>query len=87
MAQMIPETIPSKASQGEKNLFAALKLQLPDAFIVWYEPTIDRLLPDFVILGPTFGLLILEVKGWFANNIESASHDFFCDPISEGWSD
>ena len=77
MAQMIPETIPSKASQGEKNLFSALKSQLPDAFIVWYEPTIDRLLPDFVILGPTFGLLILEVKGWFANNIESASHDFF----------
>lgn len=77
MAQMIPETIPSKASQGEKNLFAALKSQLPDTFIVWYEPTIDRLLPDFVILGPTFGLLILEVKGWFANNIESASHDFF----------
>lgn len=48
-----------------------------DTFIVWYEPTIDRLLPDFVILGPTFGLLILEVKGRFANNIESASHDFF----------
>ena len=65
MAQMIPEAIPSKASQGEKNLFAALKSQLPDAFIVWYELTIDRLLPDFVILGPTFGLLILEVKGWF----------------------
>ena len=77
MAQMIPETIPSKASQGEKNLFAALESQLPDTFIVWYEPTIDRLLPDFVILGPTFGLLILEVKGWFANSIESASHDFF----------
>ncbi len=77
MAQMIPETIPDKTSQGEKNLFAALKSQLPDTFIVWYEPTINRLLPDFVILGPTFGLLILEVKGWFANNVESASHDFF----------
>ena len=77
MAQTIPETIPSKASQGEKVLFAALKSQLPDSFIVWYEPTVDRLLPDFVVLGPSFGLLILEVKGWFASSIERASHDFF----------
>ena len=77
MAQMIPETIPSRSSQGEKDLFAVLKSQLPDTFIVWYEPTIERLLPDFVILGPTFGLLILEVKGWSSNSIESASHDFF----------
>lgn len=77
MAQMIPQTIPSKASQGEKGLFAALESQLPDSFTVWYEPTIDRLLPDFVILGPSFGLLILEVKGWFANSIARASHDFF----------
>ncbi|MEN8444165.1 MAG: 3'-5' exonuclease [Cyanobacteria bacterium J06555_13] len=77
MAQMIPETIPSKASQGEKLLFKVLKERLPDNFLVWYEPTIKRLLPDFVILGPAFGLLILEVKGWYAGTVELASHDFF----------
>ena len=77
MAQMIPETIPSKASQGEKLLFQVLKERLPDNFLVWYEPTIKRLLPDFIILGPAFGLLILEVKGWYAGNVELASHDFF----------
>ena len=77
MAQMIPSTIPSKASQGEKLLFNVLQAQLPDTFLVWYEPTIRRLLPDFIILGPAFGLLILEVKGWYAGNVELASHDFF----------
>jgi hypothetical protein len=54
MAQMIPETIPSKASQGEKLLFEVLQERLPDNFLVWYEPTIKRLLPDFIILGPFF---------------------------------
>jgi AAA domain/UvrD-like helicase C-terminal domain/Nuclease-related domain len=77
MAQMIPETIPSKASKGEELLFNVLKERLPDNFLVWYEPTVNRLLPDFIILGPAFGLLILEVKGWYAGNVELASHDFF----------
>ena len=76
MAQMIPEAIPSKASQGETLLFDALA-RLPEEYLVWYEPTIGRLLPDFIVLGPAFGLLILEVKGWYAGNIELASHDFF----------
>ncbi|MEO1445861.1 MAG: UvrD-helicase domain-containing protein [Cyanobacteria bacterium J06635_11] len=67
---------PSKASQGEKLLCSALA-RLPDEYIVWYEPTVGRLLPDFIILGPDFGLLILEVKGWYAGNIELASNDFF----------
>jgi hypothetical protein len=77
MAQMIPETIPSKASKGEELLFKVLQERLPNNFLVWYEPTIKRLLPDFVILGPAFGLLILEVKGWYAGNVELANHDFF----------
>lgn len=76
MAQMLPASIPDKASQGEKLLFKALE-QLPDSYIVWYEPTIERLLPDFVVLGPSFGLLIIEVKGWYAGSVELASHDFF----------
>lgn len=69
MAQTIPETIPAKASQGEKLLFEILKTKLPQDFIVWYEPEIKGFYPDFVILGATFGLLILEVKGWYANRI------------------
>ena len=77
MALMIPETIPSNASQGEKLLFKTLAQCLPDTYIVWHEPTIKRNIPDFIILGPAFGLLIVEVKGWYAGSVELATHDFF----------
>ncbi|PZV22413.1 MAG: hypothetical protein DCF21_00350 [Leptolyngbya sp.] len=58
------------ASQGEQRLFNVLKTKLPEDFIVWYEPRLQRnLYPDFMILSPSFGRLIIEVKGWFASNI------------------
>lgn len=77
MATMIPESIPAKASQGEKTVFGILRDKLPDDFIVWYEPLIKMLYPDFVILSPTFGLLILEVKGWSSGSIEQANSNTF----------
>ena len=78
MALTIPETIPSTASQGEQRLFNVLKTKLPGDFIVWYEPRLQRnLYPDFTILSPTFGLLIIEVKGWFAGNVLEAGEQFF----------
>ncbi|MGI0488551.1 NERD domain-containing protein [Pantanalinema rosaneae CENA516] len=77
MAQMIPEGIPSKASQGEKTLFGILRDRLPDDFIVWYEPEVKGFFPDFLILGPNFGLLILEVKGWQPGLITEANKNFF----------
>ncbi|MEP0949529.1 MULTISPECIES: hypothetical protein [Cyanophyceae] len=53
MALTIPETIPSTASQGEQRLFNILKTKLPEDFIVWYEPRLQRnLYPDFTILSP-----------------------------------
>ncbi|WP_373479728.1 3'-5' exonuclease [Geminocystis sp.] len=79
MAVIIPQSIPSKASQGEKRLFSVLINKLPDDFYVWYEPrlTENSLHPDFIILAPNFGLLIIEVKGWFSKNIISATTDVF----------
>jgi hypothetical protein len=62
MAQMLPEFIQAKASQGEKKLFAVLRDRLPDDFIVWYEPQVKGLHPDFIVLGPNFGLLVIEVR-------------------------
>ncbi|MEA5464650.1 nuclease-related domain-containing protein [Leptothoe sp. PORK10 BA2] len=77
MALIIPDAIPSKASQGEQLLFKILSTQLPDNFIVWYEPRIKDLYPDFIILGPDFGLLILEVKGWYASQVARGNNNFF----------
>ncbi len=77
MAMMIPSSIPDKASQGEKRLYNILKNKLSDNFYVWYEPRIDGRYPDFIILSPDFGLLVIEVKGWYPNQILKASNDSF----------
>ncbi|WP_346293996.1 UvrD-helicase domain-containing protein [Sphaerothrix gracilis] len=78
MAITLPETIPTKASEGERRLFNLLKTKLPEDFIVWYEPRLNRnLYPDFIVLGPSFGLLILEVKGWRASQVVEAGERFF----------
>jgi len=74
---MVPDSVPSKASIGEKRLYKILQYELPDDCYVWYEPRVKGLYPDFIILGPTLGLLILEVKGWSAHQIVSANHQFF----------
>ncbi|BAZ71245.1 hypothetical protein NIES4106_60420 (plasmid) [Fischerella sp. NIES-4106] len=77
MALMVPDSIPSKASQGEKTLYGVLRDYLPDDFYVWYEPNVGGLYPDFIVLGPSLGLLILEVKGWYAGDIVKADNNFF----------
>ena len=68
VAQTIPTTLPSKASQGEQRLFAVLK-RLPDDVLVYYEPIIDNRHPDFVVILPTLGVLLIEVKGWYLPEI------------------
>jgi hypothetical protein len=77
MALIVPDAVPSKASQGEKRVFKILRDELPDDCLVWYEPNVKGLYPDFIILSPTLGLLILEVKGWTAQQILRASDQFF----------
>lgn len=77
MAYTIPQSIPSKATKGEKRLFGILKNGLPDDYIVWYEPHISHQHPDFIILGPDLGLLIIEVKGWSINQIDKADPNYF----------
>lgn len=62
MAIMIPETLPDNSSEGEKNV-AALLRSLPDNVWVYYEPIIRRRYPDFVLIVPEVGVLVIEVKG------------------------
>jgi len=77
MAIIIPSSIPSKASKGEQTLYNIIKERISDNFYVWYEPMIDNRRPDFIILSPNFGLLIIEVKGWYAGQILKASNNSF----------
>jgi len=67
MAWMLPATLPPDATPGEGRVFRTLQ-KLPPSTTVWYR----RLLagrhhveePDFILLAPELGLVVLEVKDW-----------------------
>ncbi|WP_066300228.1 3'-5' exonuclease [Bacillus sp. FJAT-29937] len=75
MAFTIPESIRSTATAGERLLFRTLKTYLPDDYIVYYEPEIHGKRPDFVIIGPDLGLLVLEVKDYTKNTLFQINQD------------
>jgi hypothetical protein len=77
MCITIPTTLPSNVSSGEKLLWNTLKERLSDDFILYYEPEVGSLNPDFILVGKDFGVLILEVKGWTRGMIEAADRNFF----------
>lgn len=68
MATMIPDSVGAGKSIGERMMFDRLQL-LPDDCIVYYEPIIDGRYPDFVVILPDYGLLVIECKGWRASQI------------------
>lgn len=75
MPYMIPSRLPAKASRGEVVMFNVLK-KLPDDCLVYYEPIISDRYPDFVVILPSIGIMIIEVKGWFASNILGGDQNY-----------
>lgn len=75
MAITIPETIRSSATAGERLFFRTLKNYLPDDYIVYFEPEIQGRKPDFVIIGPDLGMVVLEVKDYTRNTLLQINHD------------
>ncbi|SFA86575.1 MULTISPECIES: nuclease-related domain-containing DEAD/DEAH box helicase [unclassified Bacillus (in: firmicutes)] len=75
MAITIPDSIRSSATAGERLLFRTLKNYLPDDYIVYYEPEIQGRRPDFVIIGPDLGIVILEVKDYTKNTLLQLNHE------------
>ena len=76
MAHLFPESLDGLTpTRGEEIVFAHLKRTLtPDgAHWAWYEPLVagrqSRRRPDFVILGPEYGVVVLEVKDWSAASV------------------
>lgn len=60
---------------GERRVFEALARQLEDDYTVWHNVPImgSSREPDFVVLHPQRGLLILEVKSWRLSTIRDAN--------------
>ncbi|PWK16463.1 3'-5' exonuclease [Tumebacillus permanentifrigoris] len=84
MAFMIPETIHSSATAGERLFFQTLKRDLPEDYLVYYEPDIKGKRPDFVIIGPDLGILVLEVKDYTKNTLHQLNRDDWTIKTSAG---
>ncbi|MDD5479377.1 3'-5' exonuclease [Rhodoferax sp.] len=68
MATLIPafNACVARMTSGEKRLAERLEKKLDDDYLLWYDVPVGpaNAHPDFVVLHPRRGLLILEVKDW-----------------------
>lgn len=64
---------------GERRFAHRLQEKLEDDYLCWYDVPVGRKWahPDFVILHPRRGLLVLEVKDWKRETIREASKTSF----------
>lgn len=75
MATLIPSysACASRMTPGERRFAQRLESKLEDDYLCWYDVPIGQSMqhPDFVVLHPKRGLLILEVKDWKLDTIQS----------------
>lgn len=69
MATLIPALrvcVPRMKTSGERRLAERLEKKLDDDHLIWYDVSVrpKPLHPDFIVLHPSRGLLILEVKDY-----------------------
>lgn len=73
MATLIPSysTCVHRMTLGEKRFAQRLEAKLEDDYLCWYDVPVGTSVrhPDFIVLHPKRGLLILEVKDWKLDNI------------------
>ncbi|GAB3793087.1 nuclease-related domain-containing DEAD/DEAH box helicase [Dyella agri] len=64
---------------GEKRVSERLEQKLEDDYLLWYDVPVGprQLHPDFVVMHPRRGLLVLEVKDWKADTIRHADKTQF----------
>ncbi len=62
-------------TQGERRTAERLEQKLDDDYLLWYDVPVGpkHAHPDFVVLHPRRGLLILEVKDWRLETVRTAS--------------
>jgi Nuclease-related domain len=89
MAPLIPSysSCASRMTSGEKRLAQRLA-KLEDDYRLWYDVPVGpkALHPDFILLHPSRGLFVLEVKDWRLDTIKSVNPDEFAmAPQGRSW--
>ncbi len=66
---------PLNATQGEKTFFRRLEnfLSNNESFIGYCEPYLGGFRPDFIILSPLYGVVIIEIKDYRSNKLKTIS--------------
>ena len=69
--------IDQRCNAGERRVLHQLKRCLEDDYLVWHDIPIGPRArqPDFVILSPRWGILLLEVKDWKRSTLGLATRD------------
>lgn len=86
MAVLIPAiSTCNRMTNSERRLAARLEDKLDADYLVWYDVPIGPkyLHPDFVVLHPRRGLLILEAKDWKRDTLRAADKET-CEILVDG---
>jgi Nuclease-related domain/UvrD-like helicase C-terminal domain/AAA domain len=69
--------VDARCNAGERRVLHQLKRCLEDDYIVWHDIAIGPRArqPDFVILSPRWGVLLLEVKDWRRSTLVAGTRD------------
>jgi hypothetical protein len=74
MAALVPDTLPTLSTAGERRVFATLA-RPPDDCLVYYEPVVRRRYLDLIAILPEVGVLVIEVKDWWLAELGSVNAD------------
>lgn len=66
-------------TRGERRLAERLEQKLDDDYLLWYDVPVGpkRTHPDFVVIHPRRGALILETKDWKLETIHRLTRQYF----------
>lgn len=81
MATLIPSlnSCLGRMTHGERRFAQRIDAKLEDDYLCWYNVRVGQKVqhPDFIILHPRRGLLVLEVKDWNLDSILEADKQSF----------
>ena len=62
---------PKTATSGERSFFSRVQeiFSEKDAMIGYFEPDIGGLRPDYLLLSPFFGVVVVEIKDYSPNEL------------------
>lgn len=69
--------VDARCNPGERRVLHQLKRCLEDDYLVWHDVPlgVQSRQPDFVILHPRWGVLLLEVKDWKKSTLGAGNRD------------